>query len=278
MSEAPVVLLPGFWHGSWCWSEVAAELATFGRFAVAVELAGHGLRARRPAAALARPFDPAAFATEPSPVSSITLDGAAELLVSQLKHLGGGLPCVLVAHSMGGAVASRAIELAPDLVEQVVYVAAFMPASGVPAVDYLGQPENAGDLLPTLLRADPAAIGALRLDTGSDDPDYRALLRRAFYNDVDTATAEAAVNLLNTDAPAGICAEATELTSTWGSVRRTYVHCLRDNVVRPALQRRFIAEADAAFPANPTTVAELDSSHSPMLSMPERLARIIVEV
>lgn len=44
---APILLVPGFWLGSWCWTEVALALAARGRRAVAVDLAGHGLRARR---------------------------------------------------------------------------------------------------------------------------------------------------------------------------------------------------------------------------------------
>ncbi len=45
-----------------------------------------------------------------------------------------------------------------------------------------------------------------------------------------------------------------------------------------ALQRRFVAEADAAFPANPTRVIELDSAHSPLLSIPDTLAAAILAV
>jgi hypothetical protein len=43
----------------------------------------------------------------------------------------------------------------------------------------------------------------------------------------------------------------------------------------PALQAKFIAEADAAFPDNPTSVVPLDASHSPFLSMPDRVADIV---
>ncbi len=51
-----------------------------------------------------------------------------------------------------------------------------------------------------------------------------------------------------------------------------YVRCSADLAIRPALQTRFIAEADAAFPGTATRVVDLDSSHSPFLSMPGRLA------
>jgi hypothetical protein len=46
----------------------------------------------------------------------------------------------------------------------------------------------------------------------------------------------------------------------------------------PALQRKFIADADAAFPANPTAVRELEAAHSPFLSMPDQVAGIVLDV
>jgi len=39
-----------------------------------------------------------------------------------------------------------------------------MPASGVPALAHTRMPENDGSLARSLLVADPAAIGALRLE------------------------------------------------------------------------------------------------------------------
>jgi hypothetical protein len=117
------------------------------------------------------------------------------------------------------------------------------------------------------------------MDVASPDPAYRAAVREAFYGDVDPATADAAIALLTPDAPAGISTGATTLTADgWGSIPRTYVQCSRDLVVPPALQRKFIADADAAFPANPTTVRTLESSHSPFLSMPTQLADLVLDI
>jgi pimeloyl-ACP methyl ester carboxylesterase len=274
--ETPVLLLHGFWHGAWCWSEVLARLTAAGVRALAVDMAGHGLRARRPAAPTARPFEPAAMATEPSPVHA-DLDEAAALLIAQARALGGGAPVTAVAHSMGGNVLTRAVQDAPGLFGRAVYVTAFMPASGVPAVTYIFAPENEGDLVAVAMVADPATIGALRLDVTSPDPVYRQLLRDAFFGDVPTDVANAAIGLLAPDAPAGIAAGATTLTANgWGSVPRSYVVCTQDRALQPPMQRKFIELADAAFPGNPTTVHTLESSHSPFLSMPDRLADIIL--
>ena len=43
-----------------------------------------------------------------------------------------------------------------------------------------------------------------------------------------------------------------------------------------SLQAKFIVDADAALPANPTTVSALDASHSPFLSMPDQVAEIVL--
>jgi pimeloyl-ACP methyl ester carboxylesterase len=276
--ETPVLLLHGYWHGSWCWSEVLTRLTAAGTRALAVDMAGHGLRARRPAWPTVRPFDLTALTTEPSPADA-DLDEAADLFIAQARALGGGMPVTAVAHSMGGNVLTRAVQEAPGLFAHAAYVTAFMPASGVPAAAYIFAPENEGDLAGASLVADPAAIGGLRLDTTSPDPAYRQQLRDAFFGDVPADLADAAIALLTPDAPAGIAAGATTLTADgWGSVPRTYVVCTQDRALQPAMQRKFIQLADSAFPENPTTVHALDSSHSPFLSMPDQLTGIILKL
>lgn len=273
---SPVVFLHGFWHGSWCWGDVISYLARAGRPAVAVDMAGHGLRARRPRCLTYRPFDRAELATEPSPLAEVDLDQASDLLVSQIKHVGRGEPVTVVAHSMGGTVLTRAAQQIPELVAHAVYLTAFMPASEVPAIAYVQMPENSGELVAPSVRADPATIGALRFDLASEDTDYRRQLRDAFYGDVAPDIADAAIALLSPDAPAGIALQATTLTAQgWGAVPRTYVTCARDMAIRPALQHKFIADADAAFSDNPTTVVALDAAHSPFLSIPDQVADIL---
>jgi pimeloyl-ACP methyl ester carboxylesterase len=120
---------------------------------------------------------------------------------------------------------------------------------------------------------DPAALGALRLDTG--DRDLQATIRDAFYGDVDDATAEAAISLLGPDLPAGISSEPITVTAgRYGTIPHTYITTARDNTIRPALQQRFIREINA-LSTTPTTVVDLDTSHSPFLSQPAAVAAAI---
>lgn len=270
-----VTLVHGFWHGSWCWSLVAGQLAGQGIQSVAVDMDGHGLKNRSPLSRWDRPFDLAAFATDPSPVAGVTASSAAETLVGQLMLTGGGEPCVVAAHSMGGVVATAAAELAPELFAHLVYVTAYAPVSGLPAAAYIGSPEDEGSMVPDLLAADPAVIGGLRIDTS--DRGRHAAIREAFYGDVDEATAAAAITLLSSDAPVGVPAEAFTVThGRYGAIPHSYVACTRDNTIPIALQRRFITEIDA-ISQTPTTVIELGTSHSPFLSQPAALAEAIAK-
>ena len=268
-----VVLVHGFWHGSWCWSLVTKQLAARGIPSVAVDLDGHGLKSRSPASRWGRPFDPAAYATEPSGAAAVTASSAAADLVRQIRVIGGGKPCVVVAHSMGGTVATAAAELEPSLFARLVYVTAFAPAAGRAAAEYSDSPENKGEMYSALLTADPAVVGAARLDPG--DRDRHAAIRETFYGDVDEAIAEAAISLLEPDGPVGIPAEAFPVTAgRYGAIPHAYVVCTKDNAIPVALQRRFVDEIDAVS-ATPTAVTELDSSHSPFLSQPTALAAVI---
>jgi pimeloyl-ACP methyl ester carboxylesterase len=278
-NHTPLVFIHGYWHGCWCWSDVLTNVAAARRIAVAVDMAGHGLDARRPDLLTRRTRDFGTSTFDGSPVADITLDQAADRLIAQIELIGGGQPVTVIAHSMGGTVLTRVAQQSPRLVTHAVYLAAFMPASDTPAAAYFTAPENAGELISGLLQADPSVIGALRLDPGSNNLTYRSGLRRTFFGDVEPAIADAAIGLLTPDAPAKIALGETSLTADgWGALPRTYVFCSRDMAMKPPLQQRFITEADAAFPNNPTSVVTLDASHSPFLSMPRQVADIVTRL
>jgi pimeloyl-ACP methyl ester carboxylesterase len=275
-SDHPVVLVHGFWHGSWCWNPLIQQLANGALNPVAVDLEGHGLTMRLPKSFWQRPFDLDAYRAERSGVAHVTASSAATKLVEQLRNIGRGQPCVVIAHSMGGAIATRAAELAPELFEVLVYVSAFAPVAGVSSYTYLGSDEAAGSLIPSLLCTDPVAAGAARLDLGN--PDLHPILRSAFYNDVDVATADAAIAMLGPDAPAGMSTEVFAVTrERFGSIPHAYITCGQDNMIPIALQQRFISEIND-ISTRTTSVHNLSASHSPFLSRPRELASIIESI
>ncbi|KVE35614.1 peptidase M13 [Burkholderia sp. TSV86] len=278
---APFVLVHGAWHGAWAYSRVIPALAAHGHAAIAGDLPAHGANARFPASFFKRPLDAAAFASEPSPVASTTLDDYVDHVlhtIDQARALGHER-VVLVGHSMGGLAVTLAAERAPQKIAKLVYLAAFMPTAGTTALDYTRGPENRGEMLGALMMASPITTGALRLDPHSDDPAYRAAAKRALCDDAADADYTAFGRLLSCDTPAAPFAARIETTSgRWGAIERHYIRCLRDHTLLPALQQRFIDEADALTPDNRTHVHALDSSHSPFISQPQRLADLLADI
>lgn len=280
-SSLPFVLVHGAWHGAWTYEQVIPQLAAEGHAAVARDLPAHGLYAKFPDSFLQRPLDPGRFATEPSKVADTTLDdyvASIEQTIDALTAMGHDR-VVLVGHSMGGVPITAVAERMPEKIAHLVYLTAFMPASGVPGVSYIAAPENLGEMVGPQLMADPARIGALRMDHRSSDPDYIRNGKTAFYADVSDETYAAVAHLLTPDVPVGPF--ATPITTTpgrWGSVRRHYIKCLQDRAIRPSLQQRFIDEANAFVPGNQTQVYELQSSHSPFLSQPRELAALLSRI
>ncbi|WP_242468546.1 alpha/beta fold hydrolase [Burkholderia plantarii] len=279
-ARLPFVLVHGAWHGAWAYQRLGAALATRGHPSLARDLPAHGLDARYPAA-FGDVADTAALAREPSPVSAITLDDYTDSVLRTIDEARalGHERVVLVGHSMGGLAITAAAEHAPERIAKLVYLAAFMPASGAAGLDYVRAPENQGEALAALMCASPRAVGALRINPASRDAGYLAMLRQALFEDVDDATFRAAIRLMSSDLPpAPFAAPISTTPQRWGSIERHYVTCANDRVLLPALQQRFIAEADAFVPQRPTRVHRLESSHSPYLSQPEALAEQLVAI
>ena len=128
-------------------------------------------------------------------------------------------------------------ERVPQYIAHLVYLTAFMPKSGSSVIEYVTAVENTDDLISAQLRADPAVIGALRMDHRSEDPNYQANGRRALYADVSNEEYLTIANLLTPDVPLAPLTTAVVTTpQRWGSVPRHYIKCLQVQAVRPALQ------------------------------------------
>lgn len=276
-----MVLVHGAWHGAWCYERVIPLLAAKGIAAVARDLPAHGLNARFPASYSSRPLDPAAFASEVSPVAGTTLDDYANSLIATIDQVRalGAREVVLVGHSMGGVAITAAAERAPEKIGKLVYLTAFMPRSGVGATTYIHAPENDGELVGPQLLSDPAVTGALRIDHRSANATYRANSKLAFYGDVSQPVYDAVESLMTPDVPVVPFATPIAMTpARWGSLPRYYIKAMQDRAIRPTLQQRFIDEADAFTPGNPTRVREIDTSHSPFLSAPAALADLLAKI
>ncbi len=276
------VLQHGSWNSSGVWERVAHLLAAAGHAVVARDLPGCGLNALFPQSYFQRPLDVAAFSAEPSPLAGLTLDDYANSVLGAVQDgaAGAGEPVILVGHSTGGIAVTAAAERRPELIGDLVYVAGMMNDVGVtPLADIASADNGNAKTILSLSYGDSTATGALRLDFNSGDAAYFAGLQDFFANDTDLAAFRATANLFSPDdAVAPYLLPTAKTAQRWGSIRRSYVRTGLDHALQPALQDRWIAEADALTPGNLTTVYPLDSSHSPFISQPDRLAGILLEV
>ncbi|MYV45578.1 alpha/beta fold hydrolase [Streptomyces sp. SID2888] len=153
-------------------------------------------------------------------------------------------PVTVLAHSYGGIPATQAAVGAPN-VERLVHVSAFQLDEGDSLASLSGGRVPAG------------TSGTL---TPHEDP------HRFFYTDVTQEVADdaaAARLVLQT-----LTSFNEPLTgAAWKDIPSTYVVCEKDQAIPPQLQE--------AMAERSTQKYRLPSSHSPFLSMPAELARIV---
>ncbi|HET6976475.1 MAG TPA: alpha/beta hydrolase [Pyrinomonadaceae bacterium] len=163
-------------------------------------------------------------------------------------------PVVLVGHSYGGAVITKAAVGAAN-VRALVYVAAFAPDAG----------ENLGALLqqyPSKIGAAlvPDAAGFLYID--------RAQFKEAFAGDVsdrDLSILSAAQKPINSQTFGQIYGPPA-----WKDIPSWYLRATEDHAINPELQRMFAERMGA-------TTHEVKASHVAFVSQPATVVKIISE-
>jgi len=278
--ETAFIFVHGAWHGAWCYKKVVNILATQDYLTIALDLPGHGLSAKFPVSYFQRPLkEPGEFNTEPSPVAAVTLDDYVEQVVNTVHQVTDqGKKVVLVGHSLGGIVLNAVGEkLGSPEIDRLIYLTAFMPPNNSSITEILARESQADQKVVPLLKADPAQVGALRIDWNSLDPAYLTLVKEAFCGDINATDFQAIANFLTPDTPAQPFATLVQVSpQKWGSIPRTYIKCTEDWALRPTAQAEMIANADAFTPENPTQVISLTSSHSPFFSQPENLVNALI--
>ncbi len=190
--------------------------------------------------------------TEPG--SGGTLPGLAEdaaAVRATIDRLDG--PVVLVGHSYGGMVISEAGR--HPAVTSLVYLAAFCTTEDESVL--------------TIAAVDPPPLIAFAIrypGDGTMEID-RALAREVFYADVDDELATRSVEQLVPSTAAVF--DTTIERPAWRDTRSLYVVCTQDQAI-PVFREQEMA-------ARCTDTIELDSSHSPFLSMPDTTADLLEE-
>ena len=279
-TKAVFVLVHGGWHNHSAWDRVTPILKANGFAALTLDLPGAGVHAIAPTSLGLRPFDPAAFAAERSPVAGVTQEERTQAVVALVKEAASVSDgkVILVGHSAGGMTISAVAEQVPNLLIAVVYLAGFMVPNGMPLLAILQHETMSSTLSSGLFVGDPAAIGATRINVGSTDDAYRSLLKATFYGDVSESEFAHAASLLHCDEPVTAAVTPSVITpGRFGMVPRHYIRCTQDCAIPLACQDHMIATVDDAI-GGKTIIQTLESSHSPFLSQPAALSKILIGI
>ena len=236
MPRHTFVLIAGAWHGAWCWQRLTPLLEAQGHRVLTPELPATG--------------------SDTSDPGSVTLESWARFVADVI--LRESEPITLVGHSRGGIVISRTAELVPERVKRLVYVSAYLLPAGATLAG-TARTDVESLVPPNMIPAESGITCTLRADVVSP-----ALFGQCTDADVDYARTRL------TPEPLKPLVTPLKVTAQrFGRVPRAYIECLQDRTVTPSAQRRMQAE----LPCDP--VLTLESDHSPFLSHPQELARLL---
>lgn len=270
--QPTIIFVHGTNSSSLLGAGLITELTLRGHRAVAIDLPGHGAEVVYPKA-YRSPQDLEALATEPSALADITIEDYVARTIEVVRRAAALGPVMLVGASQGGVTLSRVGNAVPELVDRVVYTAAYCCVDLRSLTDYLGTEENADSLLSKITDAavgDPRQLGVARINWLTSVPNLFAGIKECLAATFTDAEARRLVTLLEPDEPASIpLSDARGRADTWGRIPRSYVRFNLDQLIPPALQDRFIREADALTPDNPTDVHSVDLPHVGPFSHPD---------
>lgn len=233
------VLVPGAWHGAWCWYRILPRLRTAGHEASAVDLPALG--------------------RDTTPVERVSLqtwvDWICDIVTAEPE------PVILVGHSRAGILLSSVAERCPDRIASLVYVAAALVRDGEAFRELLVE-DGTSDLLPHMEVAEDGSSVMVREEA----------IGSIFYGESSEEDVALARSLVRPEpyGPSGTHIHVTE--ERFGTVPRTYIECLRDRTVPPLLQRKM-------YTATPCQqVMTIDTDHSPFFSAPEKLTECLLSV
>ena len=274
-----LILAHGSWHGAWCWGLVEPKLNLAGFLTIPIDFPGHGLNAVVPQSFRTRPLDPEAFATEPSALAGIGVESFADTVIAAADRARamGADRVFAVGHSMGGVPITFAAARAPEKFTGLIYLAALAPAPEKPAGAYLGlEEQQQKSKLGPIVAADPAVVGALRIDPRSEDEAIRMAGKEALAADVDDTLWGTAMHLFTPDAPVSMYGEMAEFAPGYEGLKRTFIRCNQDHTLVNSTCDAIVADMNAAWPSSPTPLIDLESSHEAMFAKPEALAELLI--
>lgn len=237
MPKTTFLLIHGAWHGGWCWEKILPNLEKTGHTVLAPNLPGR--------------------TNIYTPHAEITLSTHVNFLKNLIKNVQGKL--VVVGHSFGGVVASQLAEEIPAQIHHLVYVCGFLPENSqslieiARSINHVEQPPamevNAAGTTITL-----KPVEALDL----------------FFNCCSPDIGQWATKQLCPEPLIPMTEKVVLSERRFGNIPKTYVVCTQDLALTLQAQKVMSNRAGCHM-------IDLPTDHSPFLSMPEALTRILLE-
>ncbi|QHV99382.1 alpha/beta fold hydrolase [Spirosoma endbachense] len=233
------VLVHGAWQAPYVWQAVKEQLEQKGNKVVVVELPGHG--------------------ADNTPPATLSIDVYRDKVVAAIAALPGNV--ILVGHSMGGMVITATAEKIPTRIERLVYVGAFLPATGQSLLDLTSTDSTSllgAGLVPS---ADHLLLGV-----------KAESLINIFIQDGSDAIKKSVADNYRAEPAIPFASPVIVTAANFGSVAKYYVHTVQDHAIGLNLQKRMVAAAGIK------NIYSLNSSHCPFLSMPTELTTILLGI
>lgn len=233
------VLVHGAWQAPYVWDAVKTELTKNGNKVIVVELPGHG--------------------ADNTATYTLSIDAYRDKVIEAISTVNEKV--ILVGHSMGGMVVTSVAEKIPSKISKLVYIGAFLPASGQSIGD-LAMTDPDSQLGPSLIES----ADHLTLDVKRED------LTRLFINDGSQSDKDRVLANYRAEPAIPFGDKVTLTNANFGSVEKVYIKTLQDIVISPGLQDRMIAAAAIK------SVYTVNTSHSPFLVQPQVVASLLLSI
>jgi pimeloyl-ACP methyl ester carboxylesterase len=242
------ILVHGGWHGAWSWNKVVPLLEAKGNKVLAIDLPGHG--------------------EDKTPASSVTLLDCVQKVVAVANSQTGEV--ILVGHSMAGVIIAQAAEeLGREKVAKLVFLDAFMPQNGESVFALAGKaaqlakPVSTSQPVPSLQES---MIFSEDQKSSQLKPENVIAL---FYHDCSREDIEFAKSKLGWESMAVLATPVSVSEARYGAVPKIYILCT---------EAKDLDKSSIAKNVSCQKVYTLASSHSPFLSMPDKLAAILLKL
>jgi pimeloyl-ACP methyl ester carboxylesterase len=233
------VLVHGSWQAPWVWNQVESQLIKAGQKVIVIELPAHGEDATLPV--------------------NTSLDIYRDKVIAAINKTNGKV--ILVGHSLGGMITSEVAEKIPAKIDRLVYIGAFLPANGQSLLD-LANMDKQSLLGPALV---PSA-DQLVLDVKKE------ALFSIFCEDAPESAKKEMLERYRAEPAIPFTNKAVVTDQNFGKIQKYYLHTLQDHAVGLDLQKQ-MAEA-----AHVTKTFSLNTSHSPFLSQPDEVVKILLTI